>query len=163
MTVMKYALALALTWTVLAQAPASAVLAVTGDVPMPLKLTLADLAAMPRQTAKVPNPNGGDFTYQGVSLFEVLKRAGAPNEGSPRGNALASYVLAKASDGYQVAFTLGEIDPSFGNTPILIADHRDGAALTGNQGSLRLVVPSDHEGARSVRMLETLEFVRLKK
>ena len=163
MTVMKYALALALTWTAFAQAPASPILTVSGDVPMPLKLTLADLAAMPRQTAKVPNPNGGDFTYQGVSLFEVLKRAGAPSEGALRGNALASYVLAKASDGYQVAFTLGEIDPSFGNTPILIADHRDGTALSGNQGSLRLVVPNDHEGARSVRMLETLEFFRLKK
>ena len=76
---------------------------------------------------------------------------------------LASYVLAKASDGYQVAFTPGEIDPSFGNQTILIADHRDGVALSGNQGSLRLVVPNDHEGARSVRMLETLEFVRLRK
>ena len=163
MTGMRYALALALTWTALAQAPASAILTVAGDVPTPLKLTLADLATMPRQTVKIPNPNGGNFTYEGVSLLEVLKRAGAPSESSLRGNALASYVLAKASDGYQVAFTLGEIDPSFGNTPILIADRRDGAPLTGNQGSLRLVVPNDHEGARSVRMLETLEFTRLKK
>ncbi len=149
----------------LAQAPASstATLAVTGDVAMPLKLTLADLAAMPRQTVKLPNPNSGDYSYEGVSLLEVLKRAGAPNGSSLRGAALASYVLAKASDGYQVAFTLGELDPSFGNTMILIADRRDGAPLTGNQGALRLVVPNDHEGARSVRMLETLEFVRLRK
>lgn len=160
---MRFAIALALAWTALAQPPASATLTVSGDLPMPLKLTLADLAAMPRQTVKIPNPNGGDFAYEGVSLAEVLKRAGAPNGSSLRGNALASYVLAKASDGYQVVFTLGEIDASFGNTPILIADHRDGAPLSGNQGSLRLVVPNDHEGARSVRMLETLEFVRLKK
>jgi hypothetical protein len=162
MTVMKYTVALLLAYAVFAQTPA-ATLGVTGDLPMPLKLTLADLASMPRQTAKVPNPNGGDATYEGVSLFEILKRAGAPNGGALRGNALASYVLAKASDGYQVAFTLGEIDPSFGNQTILVADHRDGAPLSGNQGSLRLVVPNDHEGARSVRMLETLEFVRLKK
>ncbi len=163
MTGMRYVATLLLASAAFAQAPASAVLTITGDVPMPLKLTLSDLAAMPRQTAKIPNPNGGDSSYEGVSLFEVLKRAGAPNGGALRGNALSIYVLAKASDGYQVAFTLGEIDPSFGNTPILIADHRDGAPLTGNQGSLRLVVPNDHEGARSVRMLETLEFVRLKK
>ncbi len=161
MTGMKYIAALALACTALAQAPAT--LTVAGDLPMPLKLTLADLAAMPRQTVKLPNPNGGDYTYEGVALFEVLKRAGAPNGSSLRGAALASYVLAKATDGYQVAFTLGEIDPSFGNTTILIADHRDGAPLSGNQGALRLVVPNDHEGARSVRMLETLEFVRLKK
>lgn len=163
MTVMKYAVALLLTCSAaLAQTPA-AVLTVTGDLPMPLKLTLADLAAMPRQTVKIPSPNGADNTYEGVSLFEILKRAGAPNGGALRGKTLANYILAKASDGYQVTFTLGEIDPSFGNTSILVADHRDGAPLTGNQGSLRLVVPTDHEGARSVRMLETLEFVRLQK
>ena len=158
---MRYVALFALACSALAQSPA--VLTVTGDLPTPLKLTMADLAAMPRQTVKVPNPRGGDFTYEGVSLQDVLKKAGAPSESSLRGAALASYVLAKASDGYQVAFTLGEIDPSFGNTAILVADHRDGAPLSGNQGVLRLIVPKDHEGARSVRMLETLEFVRLKK
>jgi hypothetical protein len=164
MTGMKYIAALILASTAFAQAPAStAALTVGGDVAMPLKLTLADLAAMPRQSVKIPNPNGGDYTYEGVSLLEVMKRAGAPNGGALRGNALTSYILAKASDGYQVVFTLGEIDPSFGNTPILIADRRDGAPLSGNQGALRLVVPNDHEGARSVRMLESLELVRLKK
>ena len=168
MTPMRYTAALLLAHAVLfthgalAQAP-TPILSVTGDLPMPLKLTLADLSAMPRQTAKIPNANGPDTVYEGVPLFEILKRAGAPNGGSLRGNALASYVLAKASDGYQVAFTMGEIDPSFGNQTILVADHRDGAPLSGNQGSLRLVAPNDHEGARSVRMLETLEFTHLKK
>ncbi len=162
MTCMRYTVALVLACAAFAQTPA-ATLAVTGDLPMPLKLTLADLAAMPRQTVKIPNPNGRDFSYEGVSLLEIMKRAGAPNGGSLRGNTLANYILAKASDGYQVTFTMGEIDASFGNTNVLVADHRDGAALTGNQGSLRLVVANDHEGARSVRMLETLEFVRLKK
>jgi hypothetical protein len=162
MTVMKYATILLLGSSLLAQAPA-ATLAVTGDLPMPLTLTLANLAAMPRQTVKIPNPDGSMAAYEGVSLFDVLKKAGVPFGGELRGKALASYVLAKASDGYQVAFTPGEIDPSFGNQTILIADHRDGVALSGNQGSLRLVAPNDKEGARSVRMLETLEFVRLRK
>ena len=118
---------------------------------------------MPRVTAKIPNPNGGESVYEGVALFEVLKRAGVPNGGSLRGAALTTCVVAKASDGYQVVFTLGEIDPSFGNALILIADHRDGGPLSGNQGALRLLLPNDHEGARSVRMLETLELIRIKK
>lgn len=163
MTLMKYIAAFVFSCLAWAQAPASAILSVTGDVATPLKLSLPDLAAMPRITAKVPNPAGGEFTYEGVSLFEVLKRAGAPNGGSLRGAALSTCVIAKASDGYQVIFTLGEIDPSFGNGVILIADHRDGAPLTGNQGALRLLLPNDHEGARSVRMLETIELMRLKK
>jgi hypothetical protein len=64
-------------------------------------------------------------------------------------------------DGYQVTFTLGELDPQFGNESILVADKRDGKPLPDKQGPFRLVCPNDHEGARSVRMLETLEVVRL--
>jgi hypothetical protein len=161
MTVMKYAAVLLLASSVLAQT--SATLAVTGDLPTPLTLTLANLAAMPRQTVRIPNPDGSMAVYEGVALIDVLKKAGVPFGGELRGKALASYVLAKASDGYQVVFTPGELDPSFGNQTILVADHRDGAPLSGNQGSLRLVVLNDKEGARSVRMLETLEFVRLRK
>jgi hypothetical protein len=166
MTVMKYAALLLMACAAFAQAPPaspSTTLAVTGDVPMPLALTLANLAAMPRQTVRIPNPDGSMAVYEGVALFDVLKKAGVPFGGELRGKALASYVLAKASDGYQVAFTPGEIDPSFGNQTILVADHRDGAPLSGNQGTLRLVAPNDREGARSVRMLEALEFVRLRK
>ncbi len=168
MTVMKYAaflLVASFAHVAFAQAPAtsSATLAVTGDLPMPLTLTLANLAAMPRQTVRIPNPDGSMAVYEGVALLDVLKKAGVPFGGELRGKALASYVLAKASDGYQVVFTPGEIDPSFGNQTILVADHRDGKPLSGNQGALRLVVPNDKEGARSVRMLETLEFVRLRK
>lgn len=159
---MKYLVFVLLFCSALAQAP-SATLTVTGDLPMPLTLTLANLAAMPRQSAHIPNPDGSMATYEGVSLYDVLKRAGVPFGGELRGKALSNYVLAKASDGYQVIFTPGEIDPSFGNQTILVADHRDGNPLSGNQGSFRLVVANDKEGARSVRMLEALEFVRLRK
>ena len=72
-------------------------------------------------------------------------------------------MLAKAHDGYQVVFTLGEIDPAFGNEQIIVADKRDGKPLFGYQGPFRLVCPNDKAGARSVRMLETLEIVRLQK
>lgn len=145
-----------------AQAPAAAHLAVTGDVTMPLMLTAQDLAGMPRETVQVSGANG-PLQYEGVSLLEILTRAGAPVGKSLRGNALASYVLAKASDGYQVVFTLAEIDPQFGGERILVADKRDGKALAADQGPLRLVCPGDKEGARSVRMLESLEVVRLRK
>jgi hypothetical protein len=80
-----------------------------------------------------------------------------------RGKALASYVLAKAHDGYEVVFSLGELGTALGNQSILIADQRDGKPLSGNQGPFRLVCPNDKAGARSVRMLETLEFVQLRK
>jgi hypothetical protein len=43
----------------------------------------------------------------------------------------------------------------------LLADKRNGAPLPANQGSLRLEVGKDKVGAGSVRMLESIEFVRL--
>ena len=159
---MKCALILfaALVW---AQAPPAAVLAVQGDIPSPLSLTADDLAKMPRETVSVPSPGGTKIVYEGVALLEVLGKAGAPFGKQLRGKALASYVLAKAHDGYQVTFTLGELDPQFGGESILVADKRDGKPLPDKQGPFRLVCPNDHEGARSVRMLETLEVVRLAK
>ncbi len=138
-------------------------LTVTGDVATPITLKAEDLAAMPREKASIPEQDGTQVEYEGVPLREILKRAGAPLGGQLRGKALASYVLAKAHDGYQVVFTLGEIDAQFGNEQIIVADKRDGKPLSGDQGPLRLVCPDDKAGARSVRMLETLEFVKLQK
>jgi DMSO/TMAO reductase YedYZ molybdopterin-dependent catalytic subunit len=153
----------ALAALVFAQAPAAAVLSVQGDVPMPLSLTADDLAKMPRETASVPAPDGSKIVYQGVALRAVLEKAGAPFGKKLRGKVLTTYILAKAMDGYQVLFTLGELDPDFGNETILVADTRDGKPLGEKQGPFRLVCPNDHEGARSVRMLQTLEVVRLAK
>jgi DMSO/TMAO reductase YedYZ molybdopterin-dependent catalytic subunit len=159
---MKYALIL-FAALAFAQAPPSAVLAVQGDVASPLSLTADDLAKMPRQTASVPAADGSKIVYEGVTLLAVLQKAGAPFGKQLRGKVLSTYVLAKATDGYQVIFTLGELDPDFGNETILLADKRDGKPLPDKQGPFRLVCPNDHEGARSVRMLQTLEVVRLAK
>ena len=142
---------------------APAALTVRGDLPSPLTLTTQDLDKMPRESVTVSDQDGTKVSYEGVPLREVLKRAGAPFGKQLRGKALASYVVAKARDGYVVVFTLAEVDPDFGNESILVADKRDGKPLFGFQGPLRLVCANDKAGARSVRMLETLEVVRLQK
>jgi DMSO/TMAO reductase YedYZ molybdopterin-dependent catalytic subunit len=134
---------------------------VKGDVSTPLALKAEDLAKMPRETVSVEDQDGTKIEYEGVPLREILKRAGAPLGNQLRGKALASYVLAQAHDGYEVVFALGELDPAFGNEQILVADKRDGKPLFGYQGPFRLVFPHDKAEARSVRMLETLEVVRL--
>lgn len=159
-----YALLLSLTSAAaFSQTEAPAVLSIKGDVSAPLELKADDLAKMARETASVKEQDGSEIQYEGVPLRAVLERAGAPLGKNLRGKALTTYVVAKAKDGYEVVFTLGEIDAAFGNEAILIADKRDGKALFGYQGPFRLVCPNDKAGARSVRMLETLEVVRLQK
>src|SRR5215475_5038703 len=137
-------------------------LQITGAVKQPLTLSADDLAKMPRASVKTTS-NGMETTYEGVWLHEVLKRAGVPQGEALRGKALASYVLAEASDGYQVVFSLGELDPAFIDNEILLADTANGKPLFGAQGRFRLVAPKDKPGARSVRMLTKLEVVQLRK
>jgi DMSO/TMAO reductase YedYZ molybdopterin-dependent catalytic subunit len=135
---------------------------IRGAVQQPLKLTADDLAKMPRATVKMTS-SGVETVYEGVWLHEVLKRAGVPQGTALRGKALASYVLAEAQDGYEVVFSLAEIDPTFIDNEILLADTANGKPLFGEQGRFRLVAAKDKPVARSVRMLTKLEVVQLRK
>ena len=135
---------------------------VTGAVKQALTLSADDLAKMPRATVKTTS-SGMETVYDGVWLHEVLKKAGVPHGGELRGKALSSYVLAEAQDGYQVLFSLGELDPAFIDNEILLADTANGKPLFGEQGRFRLVVPKDKPGARSVRMLTKIEVVQVRK
>jgi DMSO/TMAO reductase YedYZ molybdopterin-dependent catalytic subunit len=138
-------------------------LTVDGDIPAPLTITATDLAKMPRETVSLTDMDGSKTSYEGVALVEILKKAGVPLGKEMRGKALAGYMLAEASDGYQVVFSLGELDPDVGVTRVIVADRRDDQPLSATQGPIRLVVPSDKRPARSVRMVEKLHIVRLRK
>jgi DMSO/TMAO reductase YedYZ molybdopterin-dependent catalytic subunit len=135
---------------------------VTGAVKQSLNLTPEELAKMPRASVKTSS-NGMETVYEGVWLHEILKRAGVPQGSELRGKALSSYVLASAQDGYEVVFSLGELDPAFIDNEILLADTAKSQPLFGAQGGFRLVVPKDKPGARSVRMLTKLEVVQIRK
>ncbi len=64
-----------------------------------------------------------------------------PTSSSLRGKALTTYILAEAQDGYQVVFSLGELDPSVTDNQILLADSSDGKPLAETEGPLRLAIP----------------------
>ena len=135
---------------------------VTGAVKQQLTLTADELAKMPRASVKVSS-EGVETSYEGVWIHEVLKRAGVPQGPALRGSALAGYVLAQAQDGYQVVFSLAELDPAFVDSEVLLADSSGGKPLSGKQGRFRLIVPKDKKASRSIRMLTTLEVVQLRK
>lgn len=112
---------------------------------------------MPRQTLKVLNPHSKKMkVYEGVPLGDLLRKAGVPRGEKLRGKAMATYVLATASDGYRVLFSLGELDPSFMDSNVLVADTLNGAPLGPNEGPLKLVAPHDKRPARWIRMVNSL-------
>ena len=140
----------------------AASLIVGGDVALPLTLEPEALKAMPRTTVTVTE-EGREVKYEGVLVGELLKRAGAPVGRDLSGKAIATYVKASAKDGYQVVFSLAELDPGFTANDIIVADTIDGKPLFDYQGPLRIVAPHDKRGARSIRMLERIDVVRLVK
>ncbi len=145
-----------------APAAAPANLVIGGDVTQTLTLQPAELKSMPRTTVTV-SEEGREIKYEGVLVGELLKRAGAPVGRDLSGKAVATYVRASAKDGYQVVFSLAELDPGFTSNDIIVADTIDGKPLFDYQGPLRIVAPHDKRGARSIRMLQRIEVVRLVK
>jgi DMSO/TMAO reductase YedYZ molybdopterin-dependent catalytic subunit len=143
-------------------AAAEELLVVAGDVSQPLTIKPADLKTMPRTTVTV-SEEAREVKYEGVLVGELLKRAGAPLGRDLSGKAVATYVRATAKDGYQVVFSLAELDPAFTPNDIIVADTIDGKPLFDYQGPFRIVAPHDKRGARSIRMLQRIEVVRLVK
>ncbi len=89
-------------------------------------------------------------------LRDLLKEAGVPAGENLRGKALATSIVVVANDGYQVTFSIAELDESIGNLQVLVADSEDGKPLAQTAGPLRLVVPGDKRPARWVRMVKAI-------
>ncbi len=92
--------------------------------------------------------------YSGALLWAVLEQTGVLGGAEPRAR-LHHTILVTGRDGYTAALALAEIDPEFEGKPVLLAYRRDGEALPG--GELRLVVPGDKRGGRSVRDVVRIE------
>ena len=85
-----------------------------------------------------------DVVYEGVLVGELLKRAGvAARRGSARQRPRQLCAWPAPRDGYQVVFSLAELDPGFTTNDIIVADTIDGKPLFAYQGPFRIVAPKD--------------------
>lgn len=140
-----------------AGAPAAgAALTVTGEVPRPLNLSLADLAKKPRHSVTAKDHDGNEGKYEGVLLGEILREAGVKSGKELRGGAVALYLFVEAADGYKAVFALPELDPAFTDRITLLADKRDGKPLAERDGPLQIIIPDEKRHARWVRQVKAL-------
>jgi DMSO/TMAO reductase YedYZ molybdopterin-dependent catalytic subunit len=151
-----------------AQTPTSApvandagALVVKGTVKQELRLTLAELKAMPRTKVTAKDHDRAAHEYEGVALQAVLAKAGAPQSGDLRGKNMTLCVVAEAGDGYRAVFSLAELDADFASEAVVVVDTADGKLLSADQGPLRLVVPGDKRQARWVKMLRSIAVVKV--
>jgi len=148
--------ALAALWLTFGASAAWAQVAVTGAVSKSLTLTVADLSADPLVTIHSSfNTSHGVETadYAGMPLWAVLQKAGVV-DGTAKGGHLRHGILVTGADGYGVLLSIGEVDPDFANDGAILAVQKDGKAL---EEGIRLVVPGDKNGGRSVRHVVGIE------
>ena len=123
-------------------------------------LDAAMLATWPREKVSAGAHDDAPSIWEGVALVEVLRRQGAPVGEKLRGGALASVVRITAKDGYQVVFSLSELDSAFGKTVAILVDMQDGKPL-GAAGPFRLVVPGDSRAGRWPRNVVRIEVLSI--
>ena len=125
-------------------------LKVSGDIPQPLELSLSDLSKMPRKDAILKDKEGVSHTFNGVPITEILVKAGVPSGKAFHGSeSFSKYVLVKCTDGYQVLYSLAELDPSIQEKNVIVADLMDGKPLLKEKGPLRVIAEGEKKPARS--------------
>jgi hypothetical protein len=145
------------------------VIKIDGDVNFPATVTVPQIAAMPgQQTLNITYLNhlgvAQSFSDTGPSLWTVLSTAAGgikvppPTKNEYVGEPAAQttlYIVVVGTDGYETVVSEAEIDPGFGNAPILLAYAEDGVLLskvpyssTEFKGPAQLVVPTDTHGGR---------------
>jgi DMSO/TMAO reductase YedYZ molybdopterin-dependent catalytic subunit len=90
-----------------------------------------------------------------TALLPALLDASGVIEGANQREQAHLVVRVTGADGYVAAIALGEISPLLADRPILLADELNGTPLPDH--ALRLVVPGDRLGARSVRDVVRIE------
>jgi DMSO/TMAO reductase YedYZ molybdopterin-dependent catalytic subunit len=127
---------------------------IDGAVLHPQSFTVSDLKAMPPDTveASFKTMHGDEHKrWTGILVTDLIKKAGMKNDGG-KNAFLRHTLLVHGKDGYEVALSIGEIDPSAEAKRVILA-YRDEADLAG----LRLVVPGDLHGSRQVHDVVEIE------
>jgi len=131
---------------------------IAGDAIATGTITAEELSRLPvvEQKVRYRTSKGEDGgRYKGPLLWSILEARGLADLPGHNTQLRHSFVV-EGRDGYRIVFSIGEIDPDFGNAPIQLATERDGKPMAPGEG-YRLVVPGDKRGARHVRDVVKIE------
>lgn len=111
-----------------------------GQLTTPRSFVLADLQVLSSQEVSLTYMAAGKsimHTFKGVLLSDLLTAAKPSFDPKAKNASLGWYVLAQGADGYAALFSMGEIDPGFGNRGVLLAYEQDGQPLPTTDGAVR--------------------------
>jgi molybdate transport system substrate-binding protein len=141
--------------------PDDGALHIGGQVLNPLKLTVEDLKAnypsVKKEVTYLSGENSVSASFTGVLLVDILDSAQINLNADVKNDKLSIIIVGTATDKYQAVIAYGEIDPDFGNQPVMVAYEQDGKLIADKEGPIRLIVPGDKRGGRYVSGLVSLE------
>ncbi|HUN90707.1 MAG TPA: hypothetical protein VMU33_01515 [Burkholderiaceae bacterium] len=120
-------------------------------------LTPEDLARLPRLAVHTTDRGGAPSTYEGPKLVDALAQAGVAVGAKAHGQDFARVVVVMGSDGYKAVFSLAELDDSFTDHAVILADRKDGSTLDAKDGMYRLIVGEDKRPTRWVRGVTSID------
>lgn len=131
-------------------------LAIVGaDGPHPLAPTeMAKLATVDVSVSFMTEHGTRKASFSGPLLWDVLTRAGAIDVSKPK-ETTRQIVSVTGSDNYVAVLAVGEISPEFEGKDVILATSMDGKPF--DPEHLRVVVPLDKHGGRSVRDVVKIE------
>ena len=122
-----------------------------------LNLGLRELAELPTtqvQASFITESGPHSASFEGPLLWAVLQRAGAINPANHR-EQVSQTIMVLGRDGHRAVLSVGEIAPEFEAKQVILAERIDGKPL--DPDHLRIVVPLDKRGGRSVRDVTRIE------
>ena len=130
---------------------------ISGEVTSPFTLNIADIQQYKQTTITRKDKDGKDHTYVGVTLADILQKAGATLGNDLKGKNLATFISVQASDGYQVVFALAELDKNFTDRAIILTTTMDGKPLPSADGPFRIIVQDEKKPARCIKQVTAIK------
>jgi hypothetical protein len=132
------------------------IIKVLGEVVTPLNITIDDFKAYSQIKLKHKDKEGKEHTYFGVVLADILQKAGVTLGENLKGKNLTKFLLAEAIDGYQVVFSLAELDKAYTDKLIILANQVDGKPLATTEGPYRIIIQDEKKPSRLIRQVTVL-------
>ena len=151
-------LSVAPTWSSLAAEPV--VVAASGAAVTLGAQALAELSPHHLDLSFLAAQGMRQASFDGPLLWDVLRQAGAIDPAQHQ-DQVSQAIVITGRDGYRAVLALGEIAPEFEGKSVLLARQMDGKALDAEH--LRIVLPGDKRGGRSVREVARIEVVAVPK
>lgn len=130
---------------------------IVGPAHAPANLRIEELAQLPTiqiQTNFLTESGQHAASFEGPLLWTVLQQTGAIDPAKHR-DQVAQTIIIVGRDGYRAVLAVGEIAPEFEAKQVILAGRMNGKPLDADH--LRVVVPLDKRGGRSVRDVVRIE------